>query len=456
MKTMTELIAKYDVQAPRYTSYPTVPHWNLSPNESQWLEALNNGLSSPRSSWSMYIHIPFCETLCTFCGCNTSITKNKGLGTDYVGYLHKEWSLYKERISEFKHRKIENLHLGGGTPTFLSADDLKRLLEPIMNDLTLGEHFEGSIEVDPRRTSEDQLRTLRSLGFNRISLGVQDLDANVQRLINRHQTYEQTHKITALAKSLGYVSVNWDLIYGLPQQTLQSIEKSVDMTLTDRPDRIALYSFALVPWIKPQQRLFTDEDLPSGQAKRDLYELARRKLIDGGYQEVGMDHFALETDALHKAQKEKKLHRNFMGYTDQRSEVMLGLGVSSISESPSCFHQNEKVLAQYQKKLNENQIPSLRGHMLSPEQMQTRTQILELMTTWSTGFLNPAQEARATPILKEMETEGLLTLSNQRVHVSDLGKAFLRNICMVFDPHIPPESISTNTNGKARVFSRSI
>jgi oxygen-independent coproporphyrinogen-3 oxidase len=404
----------------------------------------------------MYLHIPFCETLCTFCGCNTSITKNKGLGSDYVGSLHREWNLYKERISHFKHRKIENLHLGGGTPTFLSAEDLKRLLEPIITDLSLGDHFEGSIEVDPRRTTEDQLRVLRALGFNRISLGVQDLDSNVQRLINRHQTYEQTHHITALARSLGYVSVNWDLIYGLPQQTLESIEQSVEKTLIDRPDRIALYSFALVPWIKPQQRLFTDEDLPQGQAKRDLYELARKKLLGGGYQEVGMDHFALETDALHQAQKNGKLHRNFMGYTDQRSEVMLGLGVSSISESPSCFHQNEKVPVQYQKKLDENQIPSLRGHMLSPEQMQTRAQILELMTTWSTRFLNPEQEKRTMPLIREMEQEGLLSLADQRVDVSELGKPFLRNICMVFDPHIPSESISTNANGKARVFSRSI
>lgn len=456
MKSMTELIAKYDVQAPRYTSYPTVPHWSLSPTEAQWITALNQGLEPSKAAWSLYVHIPFCETLCTFCGCNTSITKNKGLGTDYISYLLKEWHLYRERVTDFKNRKVENIHLGGGTPTFLSADDLKRLLEPLMSSVILGDHFEGSIEVDPRRTSREQLQALRALGFNRISLGVQDLDANVQRLINRHQTYEQTKNITAIARELGFVSVNWDLIYGLPQQSLDSIGRTVELTLEDRPDRIALYSFALVPWIKPQQRLFTDEDLPHGQAKRDLYEHAREMLLKGGYQEVGMDHFALASDALHSAQEKGRLHRNFMGYTDQRTEVMLGLGVSSISESPTCFHQNEKVLAQYQKKLNDNQLPSLRGHLLSPEEMKTRAQILELMCTWQTKYLSVEQEERARPVLAEMAEEGLVEVNGSTVKVIGAGKAFLRNICMVFDPHIPLESISTSSAGKARVFSRSI
>lgn len=456
MKSLSDLIAKYDVQAPRYTSYPTVPHWKENPTPTEWIGFLNEALAPTSALWSLYMHIPFCETLCTFCGCNTSITKNKKLGGDYVSTVLKEWDLYRARVPGLAERKLQGLHLGGGSPTFLPPADLERLLVPMLEKTRKTEHFEASLEVDPRRTTEEQLVLLRQLGFNRISLGVQDLDPNVQRLINRNQTLEQTRAITEMSRKLGYASVNWDLIYGLPQQTAESITSTIRATLEQMPDRIALYSFALVPWIKPQQRLFTDADLPMGQAKRDLYELSRKLLMDGGYEEVGMDHFALPSDALTKAQRSGHLHRNFMGYTDQRTEVMLGLGVSSISETPKCFHQNEKVLANYQKKVDAGETPTHRGHKLTAAEMTTREQILELMTTWRAKFTSPAQREASLPILEIMAADGLLEVVGDEVRVLDAGKPFLRNACMVLDPNLPNEAVITATSDAKKQFSRSI
>jgi len=406
------------------------------------------------SNWTLYIHIPFCETLCTFCGCNTSITKNKKLGSDYVSTVLKEWELYLRQVPELRTHPLQSLHLGGGTPTFLPTADLERLLKPILADVVKAEGFEASLEVDPRRTTEEQLVALKGLGFKRISLGVQDLDANVQRLINRNQTLAQTTQITDISRKHGYESVNWDLIYGLPQQTAASIAETIRHTLVSRPDRIALYSFALVPWIKPQQRLFSDADLPQGQAKRDLYELARRLLLDGGYEEVGMDHFALKTDSLTKAQDAGHLHRNFMGYTDQRTDLLLGLGVSAISETPQCFHQNEKVLAQYVRKVEEGQVPTLRGHHLTQEEQRTREQILTLITQWRVEVQDNELWRSRGPILEQLQNDGLIEVKGRELRVLDAGRPFLRNICMVLDPKIAMEAISGGD--KARVFSRSI
>ncbi len=456
MSELAQLIQKYDVPAPRYTSYPTVPHWKTSPTSDAWLEHVRRVLQSPLSSWSMYIHIPFCETLCTFCGCNTSITKNKQVGADYVETVLAEWAQYLEQVPALGERAIKSLHLGGGTPTFLRSVELERLLQPLLSNLRKTADFEASLEVDPRRTTEEQLQRLRHLGFNRISLGVQDLDPLVQHVINRHQTLEQTQSITRAARELGYASINWDLIYGLPKQTATSVQLTIEETLRQRPDRIALYSFALVPWIKPQQRLFTDADLPQGQEKRDLYELARRLLLEGGYLEVGMDHFATSTDALTSAQMQGKLHRNFMGYTDQQTDLLLGLGVSAISETGHCFHQNEKVLAQYVRKVEALQLPTLRGHELTPVEIQTRQQILELMTQWSTRFLNTEQLVHRADLVQEMLKDGLVQVDAVGLQVLEKGRPFLRNICMLFDPNIENEAIIKTDAEEARVFSRSI
>jgi oxygen-independent coproporphyrinogen-3 oxidase len=446
---VSSLFAKYDIPAPRYTSYPTVPYWETAPAPEQWIQHLKMSLKNSTDAWSLYLHIPYCETLCTFCGCNNIITKDHGREEPYVQMILKEWRMYLEKVEEFKSRPLKHLHIGGGTPTFLSPLNLKKLLEPILSQVKLADGFEGSIEVDPRRTTRDQLVVLKELGFNRISLGVQDFNHEVQRLVNRIQPFEITEKITREARELGFKSVNFDLIYGMAKQTPETMKECVEKTILLKPDRIALYSFALVPWIKPAQRLFKDEDLPVGKEKRDLYELSRKMLLDAGYIEVGMDHFALPTDSLSIALKNKSLHRNFMGYTDQKTNVLLGLGVSSISESLFSFHQNEKVIASYQLKLDENKIPTHRGHVLTEEDQKHRAQILEFMTQGSVS-LTDSQEPAAKEFLTEMLHDGLVKISDHKLVLTESGKPFLRNACLFFDERLKAVKPST------QVFSKSL
>lgn len=446
---MSALFAKYDVPAPRYTSYPTVPYWETPPTNDDWLKHIRMSLSEADAAWSLYLHIPYCETLCTFCGCNNIITKDHGREEPYVDVVLKEWNLYLSRIEEFKTRPLQHMHLGGGTPTFLSGANLIRLIEPILKAVKLAPDFEGSIEVDPRRTKREHLEALRKMGFNRISLGVQDFTPEVQRLVNRIQPFEITKSISDQAREIGFTSVNFDLIYGLAQQTPHSIRQSIEKTIELKPDRIALYSFALVPWIKPAQRLFKDEDLPTGEAKRELYEISRRMLLEAGYVEVGMDHFALPQDSLSKALFEKKLHRNFMGYTDQKTNVLLGLGVSSISESLYSFHQNEKVLAAYQQKIESGQLATHRGHQLNEEDQNRRHQILEFMTLGQVA-LNEQQTRDVQVFLKEMFADGLLMLQQNRLSMTEKGKPFLRNACLFFDERLKRLKPTT------QVFSQSL
>ncbi len=447
---MKELLEKYDQPVPRYTSYPTVPFWNDSPTEAEWLQALREGIAPAEATWSLYLHIPFCETLCTFCGCNTTITRDHAKGLPYVESAQREWALYRERVPELGRRPLRQLHLGGGTPTFLAASELERLLTPMLESLHWDAAIsEGSIEVDPRRTNREQLAALKKLGFGRVSLGVQDFDPEVQRLVNRLQPEEETRAVTETARELGYHSVNFDLIYGLPKQTAQSFERSVAQTMKLRPDRIALYSFALVPWIKPAQRLFKDEDLPAAAEKRALYELARAQLLDAGYVEIGMDHFALPTDGLAKAQKNGTLHRNFMGYADLRTDVLLGLGVSSISEAPACFHQNEKVLPLWERKINEGHIPGLRGHKLTAADRRQRERILRFMTRGHVE-LDAQEESEAQAFLAPMLDDGLVEIAGHELKLTERGRPFLRNACVFFDQRLRASKPTE------RLFSKSI
>jgi len=448
---MKELLAKYDVPAPRYTSYPTVPYWETAPAADQWVQHLKTTLQETQGGWSLYLHIPFCESLCTFCGCNTIITKDHKKETPYVDLILKEWQLYLQQVPELLSAPLKHIHLGGGTPTFLSAQALVQLLKPILDKVRRdSKDFEGSIEVDPRRTTTEQLKALRELGFTRVSMGVQDFNPEVQRLVNRIQPLEITANLTQAARELGYTSVNFDLIYGLAKQTPQSIRETAQATVRLRPDRIALYSFALVPWIKPAQRLFKDEDLPKSAEKRELYEIARGVLLDAGYVEVGMDHFALPTDNLSIAMKEHRLHRNFMGYTDQRTDVLLGLGVSSISETPHSFHQNEKVLPLYEAALNEERLPTLRGHVLTEEDKLRREQILHLMTEFSVSFQSESQENAAREFLAEMLKDSLVEIRDHKLIVTEAGRPFLRNACVFFDERLKVKQPQT------RIFSQSI
>ena len=447
---MTDLFAKYDVPAPRYTSYPTVPFWTDSPTTDQWIDHLNRAFTNETATWSLYFHLPFCESLCTFCACNTVITRDHGREDSYVELLSTEWNLYLERAPALTERALLGVHLGGGTPTFFAKENLERILKPILSQTKIDrDRFEASVEVHPGHTTRDQLEMLHGLGFTRISLGVQDFDTEVQRLVNRHQPYEVTKSITDISRELGYTSVNYDLIYGLPRQQPERFRDTVNKTIELRPDRIALYSFARVPWIKPAQRSYKDEDLPVAGEKRALYELAREMLETSGYVEIGMDHFALPHDGMAEAQRKGTLHRNFQGYTETRTTVLLGLGVSAISETPTCFHQNEKAFPVYERRVSNGEIPTLRGHLLTEEDQRLREQILQFMTRFRVRLTdNQAEDARS--FLRPMIDDGLVAVSHDTLELTEKGTPFLRNACMFFDRRL------RNQEQRPQVFSQAL
>ena len=448
----TQLLAKYDIPAPRYTSYPTVPYWTDNPTSEEWLAELNGVFSKKaQTGWSLYLHIPFCESLCTFCGCNTFITRNHKNEATYTEAIHREWQTYLSKVPGLKDAPLRQIHLGGGTPTFFAPENLRRLIRPLMDEATIEpDIFEGSIEVGPRSTTREQLRVLRELGFQRISMGVQDYDPQVQLLINRIQPYEMTRDLTLLARELGFESVNYDLIYGLPAQTAESFQRTAETTIRLRPDRIALYSFAFVPWIKKAHRLFTEDDLPKGADKRKLYELAREAFLQEGYVELGLDHFSLPEDSLYKAYEAGELHRNFMGYTDQRTEVMIGLGVSSISEAPTCFHQNEKGLNDYKRRALAGEIPTMRGHLLNEEDRRQREQILQFMTRQEVLLRDEAQVDDVRTYLDELLHDGLVAIEGRQLQLTEQGRPFLRNAAMALDLRLRQHKPET------RIFSQAV
>jgi oxygen-independent coproporphyrinogen III oxidase len=443
------LVYKYDVPVPRYTSYPTVPYWSDSPTTEDWLSSLSRALHD-KPKWSLYVHIPFCETLCTFCGCNTSITRNHKREEPYIELLLKEMTLYKEKFPELKLAPLKEFHFGGGTPTFLSPQNLQKLALGLMKHLNISEGFHGSIKVDPRRTDIEHLKRLKDIGFNRVSLGVQDFDSEVQRLVHRIQPFAMTQKITEEARRLGFSSINFDLIYGLPTQTEKTILSMMEKTWELKPDRIALYSLAIVPWIKPAQKLFKDEDLPKGQEKRRLYEISRDFLLDKGYVEIGMDHFALPTDSLTQSHNTGKLHRNFMGYVEERTQILLGIGVSSISETPDCFHQNEKALPVYERRVENSEIPTLRGHKLTINDQKRREQILNFMTRGEVEFENEKQKQAIKEFLSEMIADELVTINGNKMQLTKKGKPFLRNACLALDDRL------LSQKPESEVFSKSL
>lgn len=453
LNQLQHLFRKYDVPAPRYTSYPTVPYWCESPTKQQWYASVEQSLQAEDATWSMYVHLPFCETLCTFCGCNTSITKDHKVAGPYVELILREFEQHLKLAPRLAERRMTQIHLGGGSPTFLSAEELHHLVSGLYRLAGVRPDqakFEGAIEVDPRRTTSAQLEVLRRLGFTRVSLGVQDFDPETQRLVNRMQPYEMTANVVSLARSLGFESLNFDLIYGLPKQTVESIRKMVNLTIELSPDRIALYSLARVPWIKPAQKLFRDEDLPEGAAKRELYEMARSELLSHGYREIGMDHFAKPDEALSRAESESRLHRNFMGYTDQKTNVLLGLGVSAISETQDCFAQNEKVLPIYERNVANQEWTVFRGHLLSNEDQRRRKQILELMTRFEVELEGETQLSEVRRLLSEMENDGLIEFHGRRLRLKPQGRAFLRNAAMALDSRLRAQAPTT------QVFSSSL
>jgi oxygen-independent coproporphyrinogen-3 oxidase len=443
--TRAELFAKYDVPMPRYTSYPTVPQWHRPPSASEWTASLTRALGSTSRPIAVYVHIPFCESLCTFCGCNTVITRDHRREGEYLDLVLAELDLYLRDAPQLAASPVRQLHLGGGTPTFLSGASLGRLVDRLLERLpSRTDVFEGSVEVDPRVTNATHLEALVRRGFRRLSIGVQDLDPDVQRLVNRTQPMTLTSDLCQVARSFGYTSINFDLIYGLPGQTERTMSKLVEAVLELLPDRLAVYSFARVPWIKPAQRRFRDDQVPEGEAKRALYEAVRGPLLDEGYLEIGLDHFARPHDALARAATTRGLHRNFMGYTDVHTDTLLGLGVSGISETPDCYHQNEKVLTLYERRVRAGEIPTLRGHVLSTEDRRRRAKISELMTTYGVR-LDPGEAERASQALGSLLDDGLVHIDGEKLTVLTEGRAFLRNTAAFFDEYLGHEKVSGPT-----------
>lgn len=449
METITtHLIQKYNVAGPRYTSYPTVPYWEENLNQTQWLQSVKQGFNESHlcQGISLYIHLPYCESLCTYCGCNKHITKNHAVERPHLNYIIKEWQMY---LALFKQKPvIKELHLGGGTPTFFSAENLKYLIENIVQYAIIAPKAELSFEAHPGNTSLNHLKVLNSLGFTRISLGVQDFNPLVQKAIHRIQSFEQTESITQMARANGYNSVNFDLIYGLPFQSIESMLDTIEKTIALKPERIAFYSYAHIPWLKPSQRGYDENDLPSADLKRQLYELGKEQLLVAGYNEIGMDHFALKSDGLYQAMQQKKLHRNFMGYTASHTKLMIGLGVSSISDSWNAFAQNVKTVKEYETLLGENKFPFLKGHLLSNEDLILRKHILNIMCHFETNWQDSENYCNHIPIaiskLKEAENDGLIEIIKKGLKVTPQGIPFVRNICMAFDAKLMRKAPQTN------------
>lgn len=452
---MSDLVAKYNVPGPRYTSYPTVPYWDVPAFSGQaWKESVSRAFaeSNEKTGISLYIHLPFCESMCTFCGCHKRITRRHSVEQPYISALLKEWELYRKLFG--KRPVIRELHLGGGTPTFFSPENLKVLLDGIFRYADRAEDWEYSFEGHPANTTREHLRVLYQAGFRRVSYGVQDYNETVQRAIHRIQTYEQVAEVTKISREEGFTSVGHDIIYGLPFQSAAHVVETLKKTAEIRPDRLAFYSYAHVPWLKGNgQRGFQDSDLPSPDEKREQYELGKEILGGAGYQEIGMDHYALEGDGLYQSMINGGLHRNFMGYTVSHTQMMIGLGVSSISDSWYGFAQNVKSIEEYEHLVSSGIIPVFRGHLLSEEDQLVRRHILDLMcrfeTRWDQG-LSADLVNEITKRLKEPEADGLVILNPDTVQVTESGRVFIRNICMAFDLHLH------NKVPETRLFSMTV
>ena len=436
-----ELVQKYNVAAPRYTSYPTVPYWDTkSWDDSQWITAVQDTFTQVATTRtqgvSIYVHLPFCESLCTYCGCNTRITKNHGVEEPYLTAVLKEWQLYRRHLGDGVI-PISEIHLGGGTPTFFSPERLGKLMDGLLEGNHVADGASFSFEAHPANTHPAHLQTLYEAGFRRLSLGIQDFDPDVQRMINRWQTEADVSRVMEDARRIGYTSINFDLIYGLPLQTPRSVSTTIEKALAMQPDRISFYSYAHVPWIKPGQRKFTEADLPKGKEKLFLYQLGKKRILEAGYRDVGMDHFALPGDELFKAVANGTLHRNFMGYTERYSPLLIGLGVSAISDSWTAFAQNVKTVEKYHAAIDAGQLPLLKGHMLSEEDKQLRRHILDIMckglTTLPKGsYLMKKVLGRLVGLIED----GLVAWNGEDLSVTPVGFSFLRNICMAFDERL--------------------
>lgn len=433
-KATKELILKYNRPGPRYTSYPPVPYWNNTPSESDWILQLKKNYNDAVGV-DLYVHVPFCESLCYYCGCNRTITKNHDVEEFYLAAIMKEWEMYKLRLGLTP--KVNSLHFGGGTPTFLSPENLNKLISSLLENKS--NTFLGSIEIDPRTCSDSHLEVLSQNSIKRASLGIQDFDPIVQKAINRDQSPAMVEILVEKLRKTNIESLNFDLIYGLPKQSLESITKTIEIVAKLKPDLIAFYSYAHLPEKIKNQRLIIEADLPNPELKKALYELGKKLLLENGYHDVGMDHFALKTNFLYKAMIEKRLHRNFMGYVDKKSPLLIGLGPSSISDSSSSFIQNLKDVKEYTKRIQDGHLPISVGHTHNKEDLLIQELILQLMCHDEFSLTHKKDLPYWSEIdseLKEFEEDGILEIKDDHVFITPIGKGFIRNVAMSFDYHL--------------------
>jgi oxygen-independent coproporphyrinogen-3 oxidase len=436
-----DLIRRLDKNGPRYTSYPTADRFTTAFNVDSYRHWM--GRSDPSRPLSLYVHIPFCNTLCFYCGCNKIVTKDKSKSARYVEYLVRELEMQAALLPG--RRRLEQLHLGGGTPTFLSDVELRTLMGAINKYFTLAPDGEYSIEIDPRKVQDQTIALLGQLGFNRISIGVQDFDAEVQKAVNRIQSEEETLRVIRAARANGFKSVSIDLIYGLPKQTIAGFKATLDKVIAVDPDRLSIYNYAHLPTVFKPQRRIHEEDLPAPQTKLDIMKLAVGTLTDAGYVYIGMDHFAKPDDELAVAQRQRRLHRNFQGYSTHADCDLVAIGISSIGKIGPTYSQNFREDEDYYAALDRGELPIMRGMELDADDLVRREIIQALMChfeisreAFDTRFQIDFDSYFATELgeLREYEREGLLTLEPEWIHVTPKGRMLIRNICMVFDKYL--------------------
>ena len=454
-----ELLKRYDRPGPRYTSYPTAVEFDESYDEESYRTKLSEA-DSRDEPLSLYVHLPFCEERCHYCGCNVVITRKREVAARYLDYLHREIDMLAAHLPH--RRRVAQFHWGGGTPTYLDPGQMEELQRRARRHFELIPDAEVAIEVDPRVTSREQLDVLRRIGFNRVSIGVQDFTPEVQAAVNRNQSEDETRRIYGHCRSLGFPSVNFDLIYGLPEQTSERFLRNMDVVLELRPDRLAIYSYAHMPWIKAHQKRIDPAVLPGPEEKLHLFSIARERLIQAGYAQIGMDHFALPGDELVTAMERRKLHRNFMGYTVKAGTDMVGLGISAIGDVQGSYAQNQRKLSTYYEALDAARFPIERGYLLAQDDRIRRDVITRIMCNFvveaaaveerfgihfNRYFADELQRLRAEdgPV-----THGFLEVHPDRLEVLPPGRLFVRNIAMVFDAHLKKK------DPEANLFSRTV
>jgi oxygen-independent coproporphyrinogen-3 oxidase len=456
-----ELLARYDRPGPRYTSYPTAVEFHEGFTEADYRDRLAAADRRSAAPLSLYAHLPFCEARCLFCGCNVVITRHRDVAARYLEDLEREIDLLAGALRT--RRTLAQMHWGGGTPTYYTPEQLERLFRAIAQHFTFTPDADIGIEADPRVTTTEHLERLRALGFNRLSLGVQDFAPEVQEAVHRIQSVEQTDALVSHARALGFSSVNLDLIFGLPHQSAAGFAKTLEQVLAIRPDRLAVYSFAYVPWIKGHMKRIDSETLPPAQVKLELLALAIDTLTGAGYRQIGMDHFALPEDDLARAADDGTLYRNFMGYSVRAAPDLVGLGASAIGDVAGAFAQNTKKLSEYAAAVGAGRFPTERGYALSPDDLRRREVITRLMCAFRVEF--GAFEERfgvsfAECFAAELDLlqgddgsvrHGLVELSGEAMALTPLGRAFVRSVCMTFDRYL-----AHRTAGPAPVFSRTV